>query len=522
MTQKFDPRRRAILKAAIAGGAGAAISPFLGSPLSFAQSGGTVTLAIPGVPVTLDPVNQISHDWMVTSQAIFENLIEFDVDGEYKPQLAAAMPALSDDKRTYTFELRDDVVFQNGEPFTAEDVKYSFDWLLDPDNKAMRRPVFARIQEVNILSPTKVEFRLSEPYGPWLAFMTKCMGIFQKGSREANGPDFFRTAPVGVGTGPGIFEEWRPNEYISLVRNDKYYRDGLPAWDRLVVRQINEESTRVAYLMSGQVDLISAPPPKDFDRLSAMPMLEGAKRPTLGGWFAMNIDNTKAPFDDPNVRRAVSCAIDRESIATNVYYDLLSPAALPAPKDAWWYNADADAAASYDIERAQEFMAKSKYADGATFSLMVPSEPYLLDVRDAALVIQSQLAEIGLTMNLEVVEFQVMIQNAIKGTANTMFVNMSPGEPTYHLQNSLTPGQILSKSVKYDGPDMVALLKQGFAEPDQEKQKEIYLKLQDVLLRDMPLIWIGFVYAANIWRKGKPKDFTVNQGLTIVANEIVI
>jgi peptide/nickel transport system substrate-binding protein len=522
MSTTKTPTRRALLQAAAGAGAGFGLHPLLGS-LANAQpaSGKTLTVAIPGVPVTLDPINLTNHDWMAASQTIYENLIEFDVNGEMRPQLAAAMPTVSPDKTTYTFDLRDNVYFHNGKKFSAEDVKYSYEYLLDPANKAVRRPVFARIEKVSVINPLRVEFKLSEPYGPWLAFQTKCMGIFPAGSREANSPDVFRNAPAGLGTGPGIFEEWKPNEYISFRRNPNYWRKGLPSWERLVIRQINEESVRVAYLLSGQVDLISAPPPRDFERLKKMANLSGGSRATLGGWFAINTNNSKPPFDDVNFRKAISHAIDRDVIANKVYYGLLSPAAMPAPKGAWWYNESHDRAASFDLAKAQDLLARSKYPKGASFDLAIPAEPYLLDVKDAALVIQSQLSKIGVTVNLKVSEFQVFFAAAVKGEQQAgMFVNMSPGEPTYHLQNSLTPNQLLTKTVNYDGPEMLALLKQGFAEDDREKAKQIYSNLQAVLVRDMPMIWVGFVHAANLWRKATVKEFTVNQGVTFSCRDV--
>jgi peptide/nickel transport system substrate-binding protein len=518
MSPTKSATRRALLRAV----AGAGLLPMFGS-LANAQpaSGKTLTIAIPGVPVTLDPINLTNHDWMAASQAIYENLIEFDVNGEMRPQLAAMMPTISSDKTVYTFDLRDDVYFHDGKKFSAEDVKYSYEYLLNPANKAVRRPVFARIEKVSVINPLRVEFKLSEPYGPWLAFQTKCMGIFPAGSREANSPDVFRNAPAGLGTGPGIFEEWKPNEYISLRRNPNYWRKELPSWDRLVIRQINEESVRVAYLLSGQVDLISAPPPRDFDRLKKLANLSGGSRPTLGGWFAINTNNTKPPFDDVNFRKAISHAVDRDVIANKIYYGLLSPAAMPAPKEAWWYNENHDRAASFDFSKAEEMLASSKYPKGASFDLAIPAEPYLLDVKDAALIVQSQLAKIGVTVNLKVTEFQVFITAAAKGEHQaSMFVNMSPGEPTYHLQNTLTPNQFLSKTVNYDGAEMLDLLKQGFAEDDRERAKQIYSRLQSVLVRDMPMVWIGFVHAANLWRKATVKEYTVNQGVTFSSRDI--
>jgi peptide/nickel transport system substrate-binding protein len=369
--------RRGLLRGALLGGTAATLGVLTPARLLRAAptAGTTLTVGIPGVSATMDPLNQINHDWMVTTQMVFENLVEFDIDGNLKPQLAAELPAISADGLTYDFKLREGVTFSNGQPFTAEDVKYSFDWLLDPANRAARRPVFTRIREVTVVSPLQVRVTLSEPYSPWLAFLTKCMGIFPKGSREANGPDFFRGGPVGMGTGPAIFEEWKQNEYISLVRNPNYWRRGTPAWERLVVRQLPEDATRVAFIRTGQIDILSSPPPRDFERLKTVAGLHGASRPTLGGWFAFYMDNTKPPFDDVNLRRAISSAINRDVLAKNIYRGLLDPSAVPAPASAWWYDETADKAANFDLARAKSFLAVSRYASGTSIEVTIPSTP---------------------------------------------------------------------------------------------------------------------------------------------------
>ena len=506
------PRRRDVLRGAALAGASLAL-PSLA--LAAPDDGGTLTLGIPGVPPTLDPLNLLNHDWMVVTQAMYENLIEFDDNGDLQPQLAVEMPKVSADGLTYDFMLRPGVTFGNGAPFSAEDVKYSFDWLLDPANKAVRRPVFARIRQVEVIDPMHVRFTLVEPYAPWLAFMTKCMGVFPKGSREAHGADFFRAGPIGMGTGPAVFEEWVTNDHVSLKRNPNHWRKGVPAWDRLVVRQLPEDATRVAFIRTGQVDVISAPPPREFARLKGTAGLGGTSRPTLGGWFAMYFDNTKAPFDDVNVRRAIASAVDREAIAKRVYYGLLDATGTIAPPSAWWYDAEADKQVRFDLDAAKKHLQASKYAAGFSFDLTIPSTAYLLDVRDAALVVQSQLAKVGITVNLKVMEFAPLLQSIIAGgEPASMWVQMSPGEPTYLVQNCLTPGQAIYNSTKNPNPKVGEYLKQAFAETDRAKLKPIYDDLARFLADQSPIVWIGFVHAANVWRD-RVHEFQVNQGLTI-------
>jgi len=508
----------------LAAGAGGAFASLLLPSLLHAQptNGKTLTIVLPSNPITIDPINQLNHDAMVLGQTVFENLVEYDADGVLKPQLAKALPVISADKKTYTFELRDDVTFQNGKKMTAEDVKYSFDYLLDANNKALRRPLFTRITKVTVLDPLKVQFELSEPYGPWLYFLTKYMGIFPAGSRKEHGDDYFKTKPAGMGTGFGMFEEWKPNDYISFKKNPNYWRKGLPAWDRLVVKMIPEDATRVAYLLTGQVDIISAPPPREFNRLKTMPGVTGASRPTLGGALLMFTNNLKAPLDDVNFRKALSCAIDRKTIGDKVYYGLLDPSAVPAPPRGYWYDAAADKELGFDLDRAKEYLAKSKYPTGAEIDISIQAEPYLLDTKDAAIFLQAQLAKIGVKINLKVYEFSVLIQQIARGEHQmAMQVFMSPGEASYLIQNTLTPGQFLSKSTGYDNPELNALMVTAFAETEQAKIKEVYGKIQAIIARDAPLGVLGYVHASNLWRDSV-KDFKVNQALTISVGEVKV
>lgn len=508
----------------LAGGAAGGLAALLPIDLLHAQpnNGKTLTVVLPSNPITVDPINQLNHDAMVLGQTVFENLVEYDLDGVLKPQLAKALPTISADKKTYVFELRDDVTFQNGKKMTAEDVKYSFDYLLDANNKAARRSLFTRITKVTVLEPYRVQFNLSEPYGPWLYFLTKYMGIFPVGSRQEHGDAYFKSSPKGVGTGFGIFEDWKPNDSITFVKNPNYWRKGLPHWDRLVVKMIPEDATRVAYLLTGQVDVISAPPPREFNKLKTLPGVTGASRPTLGGALLMYTNTLKPPLDDVNFRKAIACAIDRKTIGDKVYYGLLDPSSVPAPPRGWWFNAAADKELGYDLERAKAYLAKSKYPTGAEIDLSIQAEPYLLDTKDAAIFVQAQLAKIGIKVNLKVYEFSVLIQQAIRGEHQmALQVFMSPGEPSYILQVCLTPDQVLSKSTGYNNPELNGLLAKAFAETDQDKLKDIYGAIQTIVARDAPIGVLGYVHAANLWRP-TVENFKVNQGLTISVGEVKV
>ena len=475
----------------------------------------TLVIALPNNPSTMDPIQTSNHDAMAISNAIFEDLLEVDLDGNPVPCLARALPAISDDQLTMTFDLRDDVQFQNGAAFSAEDVKYSYDYMLDPKNRSLRRSIFSPIQRVDVESPTRVVFHLATPFRPFFQYQTKFMGIFPKGSREANGDRFFATTPVGVGTGPGIFVDWAPNDQLVIRKNPHYWRKGVPAWDRVVAKIVPEDAARVAYLKTDDAQIISAPPPHQLAELAATPGLSVGKKVALGGLWFMQLNNAKKPFDDVNFRKAVSCAIDRKKIAEEVFYGLISPTAVPAPSEVAWFNAAAEASIAYDPARAKDYLAKSKHADDTEFDLLVPNPPYLIDTRDAAIVMQAQLAAVGIKMNIRSMEMPQVLTRMSAGThVATLLPLMAPSDPTFHITICYLPNQQQSKSSNYSNPALTAAVEESYRHTDMKDLIPLYKTMQDILAADCPHVWLGYVVVANAWRD-EVKNYKVNTGLTI-------
>ena len=514
--------RREFLRTAAIGTVAMAGAPWLKPGISLG-AGKTLSVAIPDYQSMFDPLNQNSHDNMLLSQVIFENLVEVDVDGNPVPMLAVSLPKISDDKLIYSFDLRDDVYFQNGQKFTAEDVKYSYDYMLDPANKAFRRAVWEPIKEVVVESPTRVSFKLKTPYRPMLQYMTKYMGIFPKGSREKYGDKFFHTGPVEMGTGPGIFVEARSNDYVEFKRNPRYWRKGVPDWDRLIVRIIPEDAVRVAYLMTNQVQIISAPPPASFERLKNMPGFKGDARPALGSALFIATNNQRAPFDDINFRKAVSFAIDRKKLSKQVFYSLVEASALPSPPSAWWFTQEANDMLDFNKDKAKEYLQKSKYASNAEFEMLMPAQPYLIDVRDAAVVVQSMLADIGIKVNMRLVNSGELIGNfMLKGQhVGVLIAFMAPVDPTYLINNTLTPGSVVGKTSGYDNPALKAALDDSYRFIDKAELKKVMDRINMILAEDCPLVWLGSVDVTNLWRD-EVKGFKVNSGLTMRVRDVTL
>ena len=484
----------------------------------------TLIVAIPSNPSTFDPINQGNHDAMVVNQLIFENLIEIDASGRRQPMLAKALPTISDDRTRYLFDLREDVVFQNGQPFTAEDVKYSYDYILDPANKALRRAVWTPIEGIDVLSKHKVQFRLKAPYRPLLDYMTKYMGIFPAGSREKLGNEVFQQRPEGLGTGPGIFVSARSNDVVEFRRNPNYWRKDKPGWDVLRVRIIAEDAARLASLMSGQVHIIGAPPPRDYIRLKegATKGIIGGSKPSLGSLMLMVHNTRKPPFDDLDFRMAVSLATDRKTIGEKIFYGLVEPSAVPVPASSGLYDAKAAAGLAFNMEKAKAHLAKSKYASGAEFELLYSSQPYLLDVKDAALFLQASLAQLGIKMKLQPVETGQLIGQVIGGNqVSALAAVIGPSDPTFMIQSIYTPNQVFTRGAGYNNERLNGLMTDSYKVDDEAALRPILAEMQAILAADAPSTWIGALHSFNLWRTDV-KGFEPNTGITLRLGDVTL
>ncbi|AQG98751.1 peptide ABC transporter substrate-binding protein [Burkholderia sp. KK1] len=516
----FDRTRRQVLRIGAAGLAGWSL-PLAFGQRALAAQGGVLTVAIPSNPQTLDPINQPNHDVMAINQLIFENLVGIDAHGQRVPQLARAW-TVSPDRLTYRFDLARDVTFQNGQPFSSADVKYSFDYVLDPAHKAFRRPFWTVIDSVSAPDANTVVIRLKRPYRPLLDYMSKYMGIFPAGSREQHPGDFFRHAPVGVGTGPGVFVRSRANDFVELRRNPNYWRRGEPQWERVMFRIIPEESSRLASLMSMQTQVISAPPAQLFGQISRSPGIVGESRPSPTSPLMLCLNTRRAPFDDPAFRQAVSLVLDRVKICRDLCYGAVKASSMPFAPDSPWYDAASAARLDFDLAKARAALARSKYATGASFDLLYVQPAYLIDTSTTALFMQSQLASIGVRVNLRPLDFGQMISQAMVGNHQAVLTGfIAPPEATYLLNALFRPTESLWKATAYDNPAFVDLIDKSYGADEPAELKALLAKMQQTIARDAPAIWIGALEVQNLWRS-EVKGFEVNTGFSLALGGVSV
>ena len=406
----------------------------------------TLRWARAGDSLTLDPHAQNEGPTHTLAHQIYEPLMIRDIDGEFEPALATEWSVSEEDPTVWTFELRDGVTFHDGSEFTAEDVVFSFE-RAKSDTSAMKE-LLTSITEVRAVDEDTVEFVTDGP-NPILPANFTNLFIMDSGWAEANdvvavqdiaaGETTFAATNVN-GTGPYRLVSREPDVLTVLEANPDYWgADAFPmGYDRIEYTPIQNAATRVAALLSGEVDFIQDVPVQDLERVDGTDGLSVKVAPQNRTIFlGMNVgaddlerDDVDGanPLADVNVRRAMDMAIDRNAIQQVVMRGQSVPTGVIAPPFVNGWTPELDTVRAQDIEGAKAMMAEAGYGDGFTIQLDCPNDRY---VNDEAIcqAVAGMLGQIGVTVNLNAQSKSLhfpLIQNG-----ETDFYLLGWGVPTY-------------------------------------------------------------------------------------------
>jgi len=300
-----------------------------------------------------------------------DTLVALDWDGKTPIPYLAKSWEMSPDGKTYTFKLRDDVQFCSGKKFTAEDVVYSFKRLKDPATRGPYAWRAGHIKELRASDPYTVVYELEEPYSELLMQLTMFTNVIHnKESVEALGKDY--GIKGADGTGPWCFESWQPRTEIVLKRHDAYkwgpsmYNNKGPVkFERLVIKIVPEDSSRVAAMMSGTFDFTNLFPQQFTAQAKAAPMLtvQEAKPNFQLLYFGYKI--TRPMLADRRVREAMSIAINRAEIARGVLLGNADPAFTIVDKDALDHNPKTAGLIKEDVKRAAQLLDEAGWKVGS-------------------------------------------------------------------------------------------------------------------------------------------------------------
>ncbi len=407
----------------------ALVGALLGALLIGSASAQSEIVIAQGVDVTgFDPHGHHTTAVEAVHVNLFDYLIFRNADGDLEPALAVAWEPVAAD--AWRFELRQGVLWHDGEPFTGEDVKFTLERVAN-DSSLQPFDSYRQISEVEVVGPHEIIIHTHGPEPLMLNRISRLSsGIVPKHYIEEVGWEVFDEAPIG--TGPYRFVEWRRDDRIILEAFDDHWR-GRPAYDRVIHRTIPEDSTRVAELITGGVHIATNVPPQDVERVLASGAVSVEQQPTTRIMLLIVNTHEEALTGDPRIREAIELAIDNQLLVDAVMGGLgvptqarLSPGISGSPMELFGTY-------RYDPERAVELIREAGYEPSdITIKVEGPAGRYPLDVEQAE-VIALMLQQIGVNTEMEVLEwsaFQSRIWNAdnithfaLMGLANSMFDN---------------------------------------------------------------------------------------------------
>jgi len=457
------------------------------------------------------PVDALSIDTMLDTTSagtwvfanINEPLIDLNHELEYEPLLATSWEFVEPTR--LRFNLRQGITFHDGTPFDAHAVKFTFDRGLFGEPKAQWASLGASvITGVEIVDDYTIDILTDAPFGPLLRVMSmRYLGIVSPAAVEKYGEEYGRHPS---GTGPFKFVEWRTNDRIVLEANEDYWQ-GRPALDKVVFRVIPEESSRMASLRTGEVDLVMKPSPAELPAFAGDSDFAVYETPGLSVFFiAFNLDYP--PMDDIRVRHAIAHAIDRESIMEHVLEGAAAPAStsILAPGVFGFYGQDIDQQYPYDKKKAIELLSEAGWidqdGDGVLEKngkdLVLPALPcngrFLRDL-DVAEVVEAQLREIGIRIELQVFEWATVFSKLRSADFPYALMTVAWNTTTvdadytfYALFNSAGVPPDGWNLFRYSNAEVDDLIHLGQITVDQDKRAAIYARAEAILAADAPYV----------------------------------
>ncbi|MFH1542384.1 MAG: peptide-binding protein [bacterium] len=458
--------------------------------VSQADLNGKLILSLGGEISLLNPILSTDSSSSAVEGTIFSGMTRINEQLEVVPDLAESWK-VSKDGKIWTFYLRKDVQWHDGEPFTAADVVFTYNSILNPKVNSVRRSDYIiDDQPIRFLALDKytVQAILPEPFAPFLA--RSGMSVIPQhllAGKDINVADFNRNP---VGTGPFIFKAWKTGDSIRVTRNPNYYL-GAPKLAEIIFKVIPDANAQLIALEAGEIDE-SGIPPKDYSRMKAQEGINVFEYDSLGyTYLGFNLANPK--FKDIRVRQALAYATNKEQLVKLIYKGLASPAYAPSAPVSWAYS-DEVAKYQYDPEKAKVLL-KEAGVDNLEFTILLNQGNK--EREKAAIILQQQYAKVGVKVNLRVMEWSSMLKIVNAATdpkdfdAVLMGWSLGLDPDAYSIWHSSQYPKGFN-FINYRSPKVDALLVKGRITMEKEDRKAIYAQLWQEIAADQPYIFLWY------------------------------
>lgn len=446
------------------------------------KDGGVLTLALTATPKTFDPVKYTGIYEGNVIHSIFDNLVYYNKDlNEIIPGLATEWK-VSDDLKTYTFKLREDVYFQKGKfqdgrKMTAEDVKYSLE-------RSAKESVMKRLRmldSVEVVSDTEIICHLKDANAAFLTVLTDSGNtIVPKEEVEGWGEEF---GSHPVGTGPFAFKEWKDGDSVVLVRAEKYWGEK-PHLDGVTFKFITEQNMMTNALRTGEIDVATDVNGENIQAIKSDSNLVLNEKPALKVIY-MSMNLTDGPTKDPRVREAIISAIDVDAMIKGLYpWGEAQRAFLALPPGSWGYDKSLEELVpKYDPEKAKKLMAEAGYPDG------FKTEFYVSGSDKAGVIIQDYLKKnLNIDMKINLIEWGTFSDIVSKGKAPLYSMSWTwYPDPDFFLYQMFHSKQIgsLGNGQGFNSKEVDELLDKAVSQTaDQNERAQLYKQALEIITKD--------------------------------------
>ncbi|SDI63302.1 peptide ABC transporter substrate-binding protein [Salipiger marinus] len=516
-------------------GAAALFTPnLLGRP-AFAQTPpdsptGRVIVGLSQEPTVFNPLMpKIEVDDNVHF-SIFDALFRIDATGEIVPNLATEVPTLenggiSEDGLEWRVRLREDVKWHDGEPFTAEDVKFTLELIVDPDFRAWRTSGHDLVRDITVVSPTEISWRMEEAFAPYLSFLTETFIVPEHILAAAENPNEAPFNQKPIGTGAFKWGERTAGDNLTLVANPDYHGDG-PYIEELIFRYIPDMTVLFTQFQSGSIDVVgrSYITQDNYEAAQALPdrQVDLVPAPSVESIY-LNLERPQ--FQDPAVRQALYHALDRASIIDVLYYGLPKATETFMPPQSMYYH-DGLPSQEFNLDRAREILDEAGWMPGSDgvrekdgvrleFTNSTTTGAHLREQTQQ--FVQQTFAEIGVRMNIENMPAAVMWgDHWVLSQFDTVMVGITyliAADPDvtnrFHTDAIAAQGGNGSNTGQYSNPEVDALLEKGARTFDPEERKAIYREAQEIIRGELPFLPL-FSYTQVYGRKAGLEGFVPN------------
>jgi peptide/nickel transport system substrate-binding protein len=472
------------------------------------QRGGTAVVCWSASPTGVNEVT--TQGTAITTEIIrqlFLHLVEEQPDFEehpptMAPQLASSFD-WSPDHKALTFHLREGAVWSDGVPVTADDVRFTWQAHVNPDVAWGSSFMKEHVRDVEVVDPHTVRFHFDRVYSKQILDANEGVILPKHAweklpfSKWRESSDWF--VQNLVVDGPFKVSSWQPQQDVVLVRNDRYWRKDRPYLDKVVVRNVPDVASQMTQLFSGEVDFLPQVQVGDMKRIEADPRLQ-----VIGYWFRNFVSviwNLREPqFADADVRRALTMAIDRQTIVDTLFAGGMGRVAVSPIVQGVWATDKTLKPLPYDPAEARRILESKGWKDtngdgvldkgGKPFSFVLLSNSGNPQRNDGAVMIQAQLKKVGIRVEPRIVEFNSLISDAVAGKFDAMVFGFA-------MDTSLDmTAQFGSQATQegnfggYNSPEFDRLMVEALSKPDIRDAKPVLDRIQQLIQRDQPMTFL--------------------------------